>query len=363
MEKPPLFQSVAFAEAMDRTKADGRWLIVDAFAEWCGPCKMMDRKTWRDGGVVGWVADKGLAIQVDVDAETELARKLAVRAMPTVIAFKDGQEKDRVVGFRDPKGLLDWFQGLERGETAIDQMARALTDPETDMEGRLQLADSLLEAGRYEKATDEYVWLWDNIARVRPEMRGVRLSFMASRIEALVAAHPPARARFAEIRDRAGAAADAAGLTESGAETRGDWIALNRLVGDEERTMAWFDVVKRDPAAAKLVEEVSIHLLEPLQERKRWADIGRLYIDPLAQLKHNHAITSQELPSGVDPEMLAGLRQMMTQHFRGAAALLYGSLRAAGRNDEATAVESESLKLDPSDEMKVALGQALLDFA
>ena len=41
--------------------------------------------------------------------------KLEIRAMPTIIAFKDGQEKDRVVGYRDPRGLLDWLRGLERG--------------------------------------------------------------------------------------------------------------------------------------------------------------------------------------------------------------------------------------------------------
>jgi thioredoxin 1 len=363
MSKPPLFESVAFREALEQAKAKGGWLIVDATAEWCGPCKMMDRKTWRDEAVGQWVAEKGMAIQVDVDAENDVARTLEVRAMPTVIAFKDGVEQDRVVGFRDPRGLLDWFGALERGETAVDQMARDLADPEHDMQGRLRLADALLEAGRLERATDEYVWLWDNVARVEPEMAGVRLSFMASRIEALVASHPPAGARFAEIRDRTGATADAGGAGPGAVETRREWIALNRILGDDDLTLAWFDGVKRDPQQADAIEQLAVHLLESLQERKRWADIGILYRNPLAQLKQNHTFLSSELPPGLAPEMIEPLREAMIQHFRAASALMFGSLRAAGRAREASELEAEASRLDPSDEMKAALEQALTAYA
>ena len=49
----------------------------------------MDKITWRDADVARWFDDHALAVQVDVDAEADLARKLEIRAMPTVIAFKD----------------------------------------------------------------------------------------------------------------------------------------------------------------------------------------------------------------------------------------------------------------------------------
>ena len=103
--------------------------------------------------------------------------------LPTLIAFKDGRSGEgRVVGYRDPRGLLDWLRGLERGETDLDRLRASVTDPGHDMNGRLMLAKGMLAAGLYDEATDEFEWLWHNIAGVDPGMTGVRLSFMASEI-------------------------------------------------------------------------------------------------------------------------------------------------------------------------------------
>ena len=242
----PLFQSDGFAGAGERAKAKGLWLIVDATAEWCGPCKQMDKVTWRDADVIRWFDDHALAVQVDVDAEGDLARQLEIRAMPTLIAFKDGQEKDRVVGYRDPRGLLDWLRGLERGETDLDRLRRSVTDPEHDMNGRLMLAKGMLAAGRNDEATDEFEWLWHNIAGVEPGMTGVRLSFMASEIATLIAAHPPARERFTRVRDQTAAALAAGG----DAATRLDWMVLNGLLGEDDRTVAWYDSGQGRPGGA-----------------------------------------------------------------------------------------------------------------
>jgi thioredoxin 1 len=164
-----------------RADASGVWLIVDATAEWCGPCKQLDKVTWRDGEVVRWIEDHGLAIQVDVDAESELAKQLEVRAMPTIVAFKDGEERDRIVGYRDPKGLLEWLGGLARGETDLDRLQRSVVDPERDVRGRMALARALVQAGRKEEAKEELVWLWQNMARVETAMSGVRLSLFAGK--------------------------------------------------------------------------------------------------------------------------------------------------------------------------------------
>lgn len=216
---------------------------------------------------------------------------------------------------------------------------------EQDMQERLEHAKTLVKTKRYDEATEELVWLWNNIERVQPAMGGVRVSFMAGNIGELVAAHPPARQRFAALRDAA-------------EDKRLDWVVLNKALGDDERTLAWFDGVKADPGAASVVDDVSRFLIDTLKQRGRWADIGRLYKDPLAELAFQHDV----FKSGTNPIMekamgaaFAQMRQIAAKMYRGGVADLVVSLRAADRAQEADAVRAEAIRLDPSDEMKQAL--------
>jgi thioredoxin 1 len=113
MDRPPVFADEAFATALEATRSSDRWLIVDATAAWCGPCKHMDQTTWRDTEVVAWLKTYATALQIDVDSEQEWARAHQISAMPTLIAFKQGAEFDRVVGGRKPRQLLDCLQASQ----------------------------------------------------------------------------------------------------------------------------------------------------------------------------------------------------------------------------------------------------------
>jgi len=95
--------------------------------------------------------------------------------------------------------------------------------------GRMQLARALASAGKLDEATDAYSWLGEHMLEHEPAMVGVRFSFMLAEIGDLVARHPPARAKFATLRDAA------APQPESASASFDDWVALNQALGEPEK--------------------------------------------------------------------------------------------------------------------------------
>ena len=76
--------------------------LVDFYADWCGPCRMVSP-------IVDKIAEERNDItvgKVNVDDENALAMKYGVMSIPTLIVFKDGQEKTRIVGARPKAAIL-----------------------------------------------------------------------------------------------------------------------------------------------------------------------------------------------------------------------------------------------------------------
>ncbi len=76
--------------------------LVDFFAEWCGPCRMMTPILEQVAKDTAGSAKVG---KLDIDNDQNLAAQYQVTSVPTLILFKDGKEIDRLVGVRDADAI------------------------------------------------------------------------------------------------------------------------------------------------------------------------------------------------------------------------------------------------------------------
>ena len=84
-------------------------VLVDFWAEWCGPCKMMLPIVEE---ISGEFEGKITVAKVDVDSSQATAAKFGIRNIPTILFFKDGQVADKQVGAVPKQALVDKINKL-----------------------------------------------------------------------------------------------------------------------------------------------------------------------------------------------------------------------------------------------------------
>ncbi len=95
--------------SFDQLLAQGKPMVVDFWATWCGPCKKVGPYIEELAEQYG---DQAIIGKVDVDDNDELAMRFGVRNIPTILFFKDGQVVDKQIGAAAKNVLEDKLKAI-----------------------------------------------------------------------------------------------------------------------------------------------------------------------------------------------------------------------------------------------------------
>ena len=95
---------IATNTSFDELLADGKLVIVDFWATWCGPCRMLSPLLDE---VEEEMADRITVVKVNVDDVREIAMRYRIMSIPTLLFFKGGELVDKTVGAMPKNVLVD----------------------------------------------------------------------------------------------------------------------------------------------------------------------------------------------------------------------------------------------------------------
>ncbi len=337
------FSDYTFEQGIKLAQENNKLFLIDFKASWCQPCKKMEASTWADSSVRSWLKDNAIVIQIDVDENSKLADSFKVNAVPTLVLFtpksKD-QEFAREDGEMSASELLQWLEAAKSGKSAADLQKEANKGAEVwEHFGKVR---GLQSAGNNAAVLEEYLWLWSNINESDPNTGPLKTGMLPFELKKLCTRYEPAKTKITEMRDAA-----------EREKNRKEWLILNSILDDNERSLAWFDKAKSDPAERSVIIE-NTKLIEPFLFAKcRWADAANyLYPDPISKLAQYYKEAEElkrprphtEFAKDFDP-------------FPNMVMLLYGAYVGAGRDTEAKKIADECMRLDKSPTMSEALSK------
>ena len=96
----PSMDNTDFEKILERSTKP---LIVDFWASWCGPCKMLEPIVVE---LADEWADKVKVVKLDVDTNANIAMQYQVMGVPTLMLFNQGEVKERLTGFKPKKKIV-----------------------------------------------------------------------------------------------------------------------------------------------------------------------------------------------------------------------------------------------------------------
>lgn len=340
-----VFSDFNYEKAKAVALKDKKLLLLDFTATWCGPCRMMEKNTWADSSVKEWLEKNAIAIQVDVDKDRAVSKQFKIRAMPTVVLFtpKSGEnEFDRKVGYMGPTEVLSWLQGAKAGKSKqeLRKSSAGSGSGSNEYIQRLSKVQQLGVEKKYGEALEELLWLWKNLDGKPGQLSLIRMSLVPSYMKRVIREYPKGQSRVEALRDAA-----------KKSEKWTDWLTLNVVLRENEKSLEWFDSIKKDDSKKALIEENARVLIPVLFTEQRWTDMTDYYYpDPIATIRKYHKKAEAAKKGSADTQVSKNF-----DPFPNMVMMLYAAYVGAGKTEEVEKIKAECLSLNDTPRMRKVL--------
>lgn len=155
------FRDGSWSEIIEMAKTENKPIFVDAYAVWCGPCKMMDRQVFPQQEVGDFFNENFINAKIDMEKGEgrDLQKQYKVTAFPTLLFInKEGELIHRAVGFQNPEKLINSGKIALRKNHNVADFEKRYEEGERDPDFVLELLKEMKKAEKStEKITLEYL--------------------------------------------------------------------------------------------------------------------------------------------------------------------------------------------------------------
>lgn len=355
------FRALELDAAVQAARLEKKCVLVVFGRAGAPDARKLDSTTWVEPKVREWLASKAVPIKIDVDAREDVSSKYRIHIVPTIVFLNSsGVELDRITGYVDGRAFRPEADAILNGGDPVERVRKRLVGHELDPHLRIDLAGALCDRGLLAESLAEYMWCWDHGLEANPAFGVDRRAFLLREILRLSRVYPPAGDALAlrahDLFERV------SGCDASGSDLD-DFLALDRLLQQDDRTLAAYDgIASSEGACAAVKARLAPHVVDPMIDVQRYQEAITLLGDVGAHFKSLALAFDDESKRLMRdrPNDASALIDVNRRRLRIDAARLYEALLGALRYDEAESLAKRIFAFDERGATYTALVRAAL---